>query len=89
MRCEGYTDEYEPSGPEDRETMLKSGVWVRVHDIPCLLRDADALSAISFFSMWQRLGMPYGPWGENPYPLVEVVDLLEPWDRFYHPPLSL
>ena len=86
---EGYTDEYKPSGPEDRETMLKSGVWVRVYDIPGILRNVDALSAILFFRRWQKMGLPYGPWGMNPNVLVEIVDLLEPLDRFYHPPLII
>lgn len=82
-------DDYEPSGREDREVMLKTGEWVKVYDIPGILNDADARRAIYFYSRFKRMGMPYGPWGINPYPLVQVVDLLEPLDAFYHPQLKL
>ena len=53
------------------------------------MADEDAASAVSFFARWKRMGFPYGPWGENPNPLVEVVDLLEPLDRLYNPPLRI
>lgn len=67
--------------------MLKTGQWVRVHEIPAVLADMDARLALSFYMRWKRMGMPYGAWGGNPFILVEVVDVLEPLDRFYHPPL--
>ena len=50
-----------------------------------MLEDIEALSAVQFYLRWKRMGMPYGPWGMNPNKLVEVVDLLDPLDGFYHP----
>lgn len=87
--AEGYGPDWTPSGPEDRETMLKTGLWVRVHDIPSIMADDSASTAVRFFGRWKRMGMPYGAWALNPNPLVEVVDLLEPFDRFYNPPLRI
>lgn len=81
--------DYKPTGPADRVSRLKCGDWVRVHEIPGIMADEDAAAAVSFFARWKRMGFPYGPWGENPNPLVEVVDLLEPLDRFYTPPIHL
>jgi len=31
------------------------------------------------------MGFPHGHWGNNPNRLVEVVDLLDPLDKIYHP----
>lgn len=67
--------------------MLKTGEWVKVHDIPRIFGEADATLAILFYKRWKRMGMPYGAWGLNPHPLVVIVDTLEPLDMFYHPPL--
>ena len=67
--------------------MLKDGTWLHEHDIPGIIKDEDATSALLFFQRWKRMGFPYGPWGDNPAILVDVVDALEPLDRFYNPPL--
>ena len=53
------------------------------------LHDEEAANAIRFYQRWKRMGMPYGSWGINPEKLVEVVDLLEPLDRFYHPRVTI
>lgn len=50
-----------------------------------MLQDIEALAAVQFYLRWKRLGLPYGSWGVNPNKLVEVVELLEPLDMFYHP----
>ena len=65
--------------------MLKTGAWIEASVIKETLQNAEALSAILFYQRWKKMGMPYGSWGINPEKLVEVVDLLEPLDRFYHP----
>ena len=65
--------------------MLKTEKWMRAVDIVPMITDPKALSAISFYQRYKRMGMPYGSWALNPEKLVEVVDLLEPLDRFYHP----
>lgn len=65
--------------------MLKTGVWLRVHDIPGILHSEDALSALHFYRRWKEMGMPYGPWGENPEKLCQIVDILRPLDKFYFP----
>ena len=69
----------------DREVRLKTDEWVRAYEIPGMLEDIEALSAVQFYLRWKRMGMPYGPWGMNPNRLVEVIELLDPLDGFYHP----
>lgn len=69
--------------------MLKTGEWVRAAEIVGKISDEDALSAISFYQRYKRMGMPYGPWGMNPEKLVQVVDILEPLDRLYHPDIRI
>lgn len=85
LLSEGYTASYSPSGGRDREVRLKTDEWVRAYEIPGMLEDIEALSAVQFYLRWKRMGMPYGPWGMNPNRLVEVIDLLDPLDGFYHP----
>jgi hypothetical protein len=58
---------------------------VKLDDIPGLFHDRDAVSAILFYNRWKIMGFPHGPWGDNPNRLVEVVDLLDPLDKIYHP----
>ena len=77
-----------PSG-EGRMVMLRTGEWVGAEAIGRTLLNEDAAVAIRFYQRWKRLGMPYGPWGMNPEKLVEVVEVLEPLDRFYHPQMSI
>ena len=36
-----------------------------------------------------QLVFSYGSWALNPEKLVEVVDILEPLDRFYHPQVTI
>lgn len=85
LLSEGYTASYSPSGGRDREIRLKTDEWVKAYEIPGMLEDIEALSAVQFYLRWKRMGMPYGPWGMNPNKLVEVVELLDPLDGFYHP----
>ena len=85
LLSEGYTASYIPSGDENREIRLRTDEWVRAYEIPGMIEDTDAIFAIQFYLRWKRMGMPYGPWGMNPNKLIEVVDLLDPLDRFYHP----
>ena len=82
---EGYTAEFEPSGDADREVELKTGQWVRVWDIPGLLNNQEALQDVLAFRRFQRLGWPYGPWGMNPAPYVELMEALMVVDARYHP----
>ena len=88
LLSEGYTAEYD-ADDEDRMVMLKTEKWVKAVDIVPMITDTEALSAISFYQRYKRMGMPYGPWGMNPEKLVEVVDILEPLDRFYHPQMKI
>ena len=88
LLSEGYTAEYEPAG-EDQMVMLKTKEWVKAVDIVPAITDADALSAIRFYQRFKRMGMPYGSWALNPERLVEVVDILEPLDRLYHPQVTI
>lgn len=88
LLSEGYGYDYEPSGPLDRETRLKSGIIVRVHDIPSILRDEEALDALRFYKRFKRMGMPFD-WGDCPNRMVLIVDLLAPLDESYHPGLSI
>ena len=69
--------------------MLKTGEWIRVYDIPAIMRNPDAISAFNFYQRWKKMGMPFGSWGYNPNIFAEVVDLLEPLDRFYHPEFKI
>lgn len=81
------TSEYKPTGRESRVRTTKYGLEVKVYDIPSLMEDSEALSAVHFFFRYKRMGMPYGAWGNNPNILAEVVDLLSPIDEFYRPRL--
>ena len=85
LLSEGYTASYSPSGGRDREVRLKTDEWVRAYEIPGMLEDIEALSAVQFYLRWKRMGMPYGPWGMKSNKLVEVIELLDPLDGFYHP----
>ena len=66
---------------------MKSGFEVRLDDIAAILSDeGGAHDAISFFLRWRMMGWPYlGGWAEQPARLVEIVELLDPLDRLYHP----
>lgn len=87
--CEGYDADFQQTlGPEDREVGLKSDIWIKRKDIPSYFQDELATSAVNFFFRWQRMGFPYGPWGENPNILIEIVETLEPIYRLYNPPRS-
>ena len=69
--------------------MMRTERWVSAAEIEKTLHDEEALSALQFYSRYKRMGLPYGPWGENPKLLIEVVDVLEPLDRFYHPQVTI
>ena len=84
LLAEGYTTE-NASDKEGMMVILKTGRWITAKDIGNTLNDIDAISAIQFYQRYKRMGMPYGPWGITPEKLVEVVDILESLDRFYHP----
>ncbi len=58
-----------------------------MYEIPGILKDEDALSAIRFYQNYKRMGMPFGAWAYNPNKLVEIVELLAPLDELYHPPI--
>lgn len=89
MINEGYTPDFEPSGDADREVELKTGQWVKVWDIPALFKDHEARQAIIAFRRFQRLGWPYGPWGMNPAPYVDLMETLMAVDERYHPRITL
>ena len=76
-----------PEEESDRVIVLKTGKAVKASEINEALLDNDAAEAIRFYQRFRRMGMPYGSWASNPEKLVEVVDLLEPLDRLYHPQL--
>lgn len=86
---EGYTPAFEPSGDAGREVELKTGQWVKVWDIPKMFEDREAMESIMEFRRFQRLGWPYGPWGLNPAPYVDLMDTLMRVDEIYHPRQTL
>ncbi|MEA5032304.1 MAG: hypothetical protein VB025_09170 [Sphaerochaeta sp.] len=67
--------------------MLKSGYEVPLDEIPDLLgNDELTESALAFYWRYRTMGWPYGPnWAEHPARLKEVIELLDPLDRIYHP----
>lgn len=69
--------------------MLKTERWMDARDIVPSITDPDAISALVFYQRYKKMGMPYGSWALNPEKLVEVVDILEPLDRFYHPQVKI
>lgn len=85
---EGYSDSF-PEEEKDRVIRLKNGSFISAMEINAALQDEDAASAIRFYQRFKRMGMPYGSWALNPARLVEVVDILEPLDRFYHPQVTI
>ena len=88
LLSEGYTASYKRVyGNSERTTVLRSGYEVRLDDIAGILSDAeDACDAIAFFLRWKMMGWPYrGGWAEQPARLFEIVELLDPLDRLYHP----
>ena len=88
LLAEGYTADYDALD-EKRMVRLKTGEWIKASEIVSKISDEDALSAIGFYQRYKRMGMPYGSWALNPERLVEVVDILEPLDRFYHPEVRI
>ena len=88
LLAEGYTADFE-SMDEDRMVMLKTKEWVKAVDIVPTITHPEAIAAIRFYQRYRRMGMPYGSWALNPEKLVEVVDILEPLDRFYHPQVTI
>jgi len=86
---EGYNEQFEPSGDTDREVELKTGQWVNVWDIPGYFQDQEAIEAVRAFRRFQRLGWPYGPWGNNPAPYVSMMETLMAVEERYHPKVSL
>lgn len=77
-----------PPDEEGRVINLKTGVHEAL-EINRALEDLEAAEAIQFYLRFKRMGMPFGPWGQNPHKLVQVVDVLEPLDELYHPKVTL
>ena len=67
--------------------VLKSGTEVRLDDIPSILTDDElSESALRFYLRYRIMGWPYqGGWAAIPARLSQVVRILEPLDRIYHP----
>ena len=67
--------------------VLKSGTEVRLDDIPSILTDDElSESALRFYLRYRIMGWPYqGGWAVIPARLMQVVEILEPVDRLYHP----
>lgn len=85
LACEGYDEHTRRHyGGADRTVDLKSGVTVRMDDIPSYFRDKYLDSAVRFYLRYTKMGLPYQGWGTNPNVLVEIVEVLEPLDRLYH-----
>ena len=87
LLAEDYTADYDTLD-EKRMVKLKTGEWIRASEI-VKISDEDALSAIGFYQRYKRKGISYGSWALNSEGLVEVVDILEPLDRFYHPKVTI
>lgn len=85
--CEGYTENTRRRfGGSDRTVdLVKSGITVRMDDIPSFFSDKLLVSAVMFYLRYKRMGLPYAGWGNVPNMLVEIVDTVEPLDRLYHP----
>lgn len=88
LLAEGYTADYDPMD-ENHMVMLKTKEWMKAVDIVPAISNPEALEAIRFYHRYKRMGMPYGSWALNPEKLVEVIDILEPLDRFYHPQVTI
>lgn len=86
LLCEGFTKDHKHTGPDDRKRQLKK-IEVLDKDIPSIMTDEEAISAVNFYQRFKRLGMPYGPWGINPNILVQIVEVIGPLDDLYHPPV--
>jgi len=54
-------------------------------DIAGLFKDELAVSAVRFHRRFMSLGMPYRDWADCPNRLVQVIELLDPLDKLYHP----
>lgn len=53
------------------------------------MKNEQALRDVIAFRQYQRLGWPYGPWGINPAPYVELMDSMQEVEDQYHPRVSL
>ncbi len=85
--CEGYSEKTRRKfGGKDRTVdLVKSGITVKMDEIPSYFEDKSLVSAVMFYLRFKRMGLPYTGWGSNPNVLVEIVDTIEPLDRLYHP----
>lgn len=74
-------------GNSDRTITLKSNIEIKLDEIPNYFKDEEALKALAYFQRWQRIGLPYANWADCPNWYVELVDMLQPLDRLYNPPV--
>ena len=78
-----------PAAEEGREIYLqKPKLWIKASEIPAILKNEAGLEAIQFFLRFKRYGLPFsGGWAEQPERLIEIIDILDPVDSIYHPPI--
>ena len=77
------------NAPQDIVHCIHDRRVIKASEIVGKISDEDALTAIGFYQRYKRMGMPYGSWALNPERLVDVVDILEPLDSFYHPKVTI
>lgn len=68
---------------------LKTGQWINVWTIPDIMNDKTAIEDLKAFRRFQRIGWPYGPWGVNPAPYVDLIESMLAVEELYRPRVSL
>lgn len=65
----------------------KPDIWTSGKEIREAKEDKTAAECVVFFRRYDEMGMPYGFWGDNPNPCVEIVEALAPLRDIYKPRL--
>ena len=85
--CEGYDDKYRQRyGKADRTVILKSGIEVRLADIPDYFKDEQAIRDLIDYRTYKCFGFPRANWGECPARTVKMVMSIK---ELYHPDVRL
>lgn len=89
MIGEGYSADYRQQfGSADRTTILKSGIEVKLSEVPDYFNDKQAVADILSYYRWKKLGFPKADYEECDNRYIELVDCLKDYDDLYHPQKS-
>lgn len=88
--AEGYDADYEPQfGNAEREVALKSGIFVRLSDVPLILKDGEMIGFYSYYRRFRKFGFHRANWGEVDNITVEAMEIFTDLQEIYFPERSI